>query len=131
MRHHVHNRNVEYRVTIADAAGNAEKVVDVRFVSKTSQTRCERMMATLREARDLAESEVLRVVRHQARVERVAEQSLSIYAVDKGYMDDVPVAKIGAFEAAMQAHFANTRGDTRAPFPRASAKHRKRRADLC
>src|SRR3546814_3385730 len=28
----------------------------------------------------------------------VAEQSLSIYAVDKGYMDDVPVGKIGAFE---------------------------------
>src|SRR3546814_6854804 len=25
----------------------------------------------------------------------VAEQSLSIYAVDKGYMDDVPVGKIG------------------------------------
>src|SRR3546814_11871523 len=41
----------------------------------------------------------------------VAEQSLSIYAVDKGYMDDVPVAKIGAFEEALHAHFAHTAGD--------------------
>jgi F-type H+-transporting ATPase subunit alpha len=40
----------------------------------------------------------------------VAEQALSIYAVDKGYMDDVPVAKIGAFEEALHAHFANTSG---------------------
>jgi F-type H+-transporting ATPase subunit alpha len=42
----------------------------------------------------------------------VAEQSLSIYAVDKGYMDDVAINKIGAFEAALHAHFANTLGDT-------------------
>jgi F-type H+-transporting ATPase subunit alpha len=28
----------------------------------------------------------------------VAEQSLSIYAVDKGYMDDVPVNEDPAFE---------------------------------
>ena len=41
----------------------------------------------------------------------VAEQALSIYAVDKGYMDDVPVNKIGAFEDGLQAHFANTQGD--------------------
>jgi F-type H+/Na+-transporting ATPase subunit alpha len=41
----------------------------------------------------------------------VAEQSLSIYAVDKGYMDNVPVAKIGAFEEALHAHFSNTKGD--------------------
>src|SRR5688572_26848533 len=40
----------------------------------------------------------------------VAEQSLSIYAVDKGYMDNVPVAKIGAFEAALHAHLTNTQG---------------------
>ena len=40
----------------------------------------------------------------------VAQQALSIYAVDKGYMDDVPVAKILAFEAGLQAHFANTAG---------------------
>jgi F-type H+-transporting ATPase subunit alpha len=38
----------------------------------------------------------------------VAYQALSIYAVDNGYMDDVPVAKIGAFEEALHAHFANT-----------------------
>ncbi len=41
----------------------------------------------------------------------VAQQSLSIYAVDKGYMDDVPVARILAFEAGLQAHFANTAGE--------------------
>ena len=41
----------------------------------------------------------------------VAEQSLSIYAVDKGYMDDVPVNKIGSFEDALHAHFTNTAGD--------------------
>ncbi|MBS0214432.1 MAG: F0F1 ATP synthase subunit alpha, partial [Proteobacteria bacterium] len=41
----------------------------------------------------------------------VAQQALSIYAVDKGYMDDVPVNKIGAFEEGLQAHFANTQGD--------------------
>ena len=38
----------------------------------------------------------------------VAHQALSIYAVDKGYMDDVPVAKIGAFEAGLHSHFENT-----------------------
>jgi len=41
----------------------------------------------------------------------VAQQSLSIYAVDKGYMDNVPVAKILAFEAGLQSHFANSYGD--------------------
>ena len=41
----------------------------------------------------------------------VAEQALSIYAVDKGYLDDVPVNKILPFEAALHAHFANTAGD--------------------
>jgi F-type H+-transporting ATPase subunit alpha len=38
----------------------------------------------------------------------VADQSLSIYAVDKGYMDDVAINKIGAFEEGLHAHFANT-----------------------
>ena len=42
----------------------------------------------------------------------VAQQALSIYAADKGYMDDVPVAKIGAFEEGLQAHFANSVADT-------------------
>lgn len=41
----------------------------------------------------------------------VAQQALSIYAADKGYMDDVPVAKIGAFEEGLQAHFANSVGE--------------------
>ena len=40
----------------------------------------------------------------------VAEQSLSIYAVDKGYLDDVAVGKLLSFEAGLQAHFANTAG---------------------
>src|SRR5690606_28439172 len=38
----------------------------------------------------------------------VAEQALSIYAVDKGYMDDVAIAMIGAFEQGLHAHLANT-----------------------
>jgi len=38
----------------------------------------------------------------------VAEQALSIYAVNEGYLDDVPVNKIGAFEEGLHAHFANT-----------------------
>src|SRR5690606_28311985 len=41
----------------------------------------------------------------------VAEQALSIYAVDKGYMDEVAINKIGAFEEGLHAHFANTAGD--------------------
>jgi len=41
----------------------------------------------------------------------IANQALSIYAVDKGYMDDVPVARIGAFEEGLHAHFANTAGE--------------------
>jgi F-type H+-transporting ATPase subunit alpha len=40
----------------------------------------------------------------------VAQMSLSIYAVDKGYMDDVPMAKILGFEEGLHAHFANTQG---------------------
>ncbi|MGY0504853.1 F0F1 ATP synthase subunit alpha [Luteimonas sp. e5] len=41
----------------------------------------------------------------------VAQQALAIYAVDQGYMDDVPVAKIGAFEEGLLAHFANNLGE--------------------
>ena len=41
----------------------------------------------------------------------VAQQALSIYAADKGYMDDVPVQQVGKFEDALQAHFANNLGD--------------------
>ncbi len=42
----------------------------------------------------------------------VAEQALSIYAVNEGYLDDVAINKIGAFEDALHAHFANTASDT-------------------
>ena len=38
----------------------------------------------------------------------VFHQAVSIYAVDKGYMDDVPVNRIGSFEEALHAHFENT-----------------------
>ena len=38
----------------------------------------------------------------------IAQQALSIYAVDNGYMDDVPVTKIGIFEEGLHAHFSNT-----------------------
>ncbi|TAK39106.1 MAG: F0F1 ATP synthase subunit alpha [Lysobacteraceae bacterium] len=41
----------------------------------------------------------------------VAQQSLAIYAVDKGYMDDVAISKIGAFEQGLLAHFANNAGE--------------------
>ncbi len=34
----------------------------------------------------------------------VAEMALSLYAVNSGALDDVPVAKIGAFEAGLHAH---------------------------
>ena len=40
----------------------------------------------------------------------IANQALSIYAVNEGYLDDVPVAKIGSFEEGLHAHFANTQG---------------------
>ena len=41
----------------------------------------------------------------------IAQQALSIYAVNEGYVDDVPVARILAFEAGLHAHFVNTTGD--------------------
>jgi F-type H+-transporting ATPase subunit alpha len=41
----------------------------------------------------------------------IANQALSIYAVNEGYLDDVPVGKVLAFEEALHAHFANTRGE--------------------
>ena len=40
----------------------------------------------------------------------IAQMALSLYAVDNGYMDDLPLNKIGAFEAGLHAHFANTQG---------------------
>ena len=41
----------------------------------------------------------------------IAEQALSIYADNEGYLDDVPVAQLLAFEEGMHAHFANTAGE--------------------
>jgi len=41
----------------------------------------------------------------------VAFQALSVYAVNEGWLDDVPVNKVLAFESALHAHFANTAGD--------------------
>ncbi|RPE75838.1 F0F1 ATP synthase subunit alpha [Vulcaniibacterium tengchongense] len=38
----------------------------------------------------------------------ISLQALSIYAVNEGYLDDVPVNKIGAFESGLHAHFVNT-----------------------
>ena len=41
----------------------------------------------------------------------IADQALSIYAVNEGYLDDVPVSKLLAVEAGLHAHFANTQGE--------------------
>ncbi|WP_269789994.1 F0F1 ATP synthase subunit alpha [Stenotrophomonas sp. Iso1] len=41
----------------------------------------------------------------------IADQALSIYAVNEGYLDDVPVNKLLGFEAGLHAHFANTAGE--------------------
>jgi F-type H+/Na+-transporting ATPase subunit alpha len=40
-----------------------------------------------------------------------AQMALSIYAVNEGYLDDVPMAKILPFEAGLHAHLANSYGD--------------------
>src|SRR5712672_1491559 len=41
----------------------------------------------------------------------IAELALSLYAAEKGYLDDLPVAQILPFEKGLQAHFANNYGD--------------------
>ncbi len=41
----------------------------------------------------------------------IAQMALSIYAVNEGYLDDVPMNKILAFEAGLHAHLANSYGD--------------------
>jgi len=41
----------------------------------------------------------------------IAELALSLYAAEKGYLDDIAVAKILPFEKALHAHFANNYGD--------------------
>ena len=41
----------------------------------------------------------------------VAQQSLSIFAADRGYMDDVEVEKIGSFEEALHGSFTSEKAD--------------------
>jgi len=41
----------------------------------------------------------------------VAQQSLSIFAADRGFMDDVPVEKVGSFEEALHSFFASEKAD--------------------
>ena len=41
----------------------------------------------------------------------VAQQSLSIFAADRGYMDDVDVEKIGSFEEALHGYFSSEKAD--------------------
>jgi F-type H+-transporting ATPase subunit alpha len=40
----------------------------------------------------------------------IAQMALSIYAVNEGFLDDVPLNKVLAFEAGLHGHFANTQG---------------------
>ena len=41
----------------------------------------------------------------------IAELSLSVYAAEKGYLDDLPIAKILPFEAALHQHFHSNYAD--------------------
>ena len=41
----------------------------------------------------------------------VAQQSLSIFTADRGYMDDVEVEKIGSFEEALHGYFTSEKAD--------------------
>jgi F-type H+-transporting ATPase subunit alpha len=41
----------------------------------------------------------------------IAQMALSIYAANEGFLDDVPLNKIGAFEAGLHAHMSNTQGE--------------------
>jgi F-type H+-transporting ATPase subunit alpha len=40
----------------------------------------------------------------------IAQMALSIYAVNEGFLDDVPLNKVLAFESGLHGHFANTQG---------------------
>ena len=40
----------------------------------------------------------------------VAQMAVSLYAVDRGYMDDVELDQIGAFESALLDHMASAHG---------------------
>jgi len=41
----------------------------------------------------------------------VAQQSLSIFAADRGFMDDIPVEKVGSFEEALHSFFTSEKAD--------------------
>jgi F-type H+/Na+-transporting ATPase subunit alpha len=41
----------------------------------------------------------------------IAQMALSIYAVNEGYIDDVPVNRIGAFEEGLHAHMSNNHSE--------------------
>jgi F-type H+-transporting ATPase subunit alpha len=41
----------------------------------------------------------------------IAEMSLSIFAAERGYLDDLPIEKVLPFEAALHAHFHSNYGD--------------------
>ena len=41
----------------------------------------------------------------------VADMAVSLYAVNEGYMDDLPMGKIQAFEKALHQHFHSSYGD--------------------
>ncbi|MAL03985.1 MAG: F0F1 ATP synthase subunit alpha [Arenimonas sp.] len=41
----------------------------------------------------------------------IAQMALSIYAVNEGYLDDVPLNKVLAFEEGLHAHMTNTQGE--------------------
>ena len=41
----------------------------------------------------------------------VAQQSLSIFAADRGYMDDIEVEKIGSFEEALHSYFTSEKAE--------------------
>lgn len=38
----------------------------------------------------------------------VAEMGLSLFTIEKGYLDDVPVAEVRAFEAALQGYMQSS-----------------------
>ena len=41
----------------------------------------------------------------------VASQAVSLYAVDRGYLDDIELTQVGGFEEALQAHMAANQAD--------------------
>mgnify|MGYP002621616145 FL=1 len=41
----------------------------------------------------------------------IAEMALSLYAANEGYLDDIPLNKVGAFEAGLHAFFKSQFSD--------------------